>query len=180
MLWTDLITSVMNETYMSTDDLMAMVDDRHLEWKPQTGSNWMTMCQLLCHITNACGLCFQGFVTGDWGSPDTMDLFAGPAKNQPTVGSVAAARRMLTADMELSLRMLAEAGEDRLENEILRAPWDGPGCDDRHLDDRHLGDRHLGDHLLGSVQRLASAQVTAVLLSEAPGKDVSLHQRQIA
>ena len=53
---------------------MDLVDDDHLEWKPSTGSNWMTMGQLLRHITEACGMSIRGFVTGDWGMPEGVDL----------------------------------------------------------------------------------------------------------
>lgn len=172
MTWTDLITSAMNETYKATDGLMAMVDDSELGWKPATGSNWMATGQLLSHLTNACGLCCQGFVTGDWGMPEGLDLsdippeeMLPPAEKLPTVDSVAVARRLLTADMELALRMLAEAGEDRLENEMLRAPWDGPDC----------GDKHLGEHLLGMVQHLASHKSQLFYYLKLQGKDVNTH-----
>jgi len=170
MTWTDLVTASMNETYKVTDNLMAMLSDDELDWKPATGSNWMTNGQLLSHLTNACGLCCQGFVTGDWGMPEGMDVsdippeeMLPPAEKLPSVESVAAARRLLTADMELGLRMLADAGEDRLENEMLAAPWDGPEC----------GDRRLGEHLLGMVNHLASHKSQLFYYLKLQGKDVN-------
>jgi hypothetical protein len=172
MTWTDLVTCAMNEAYKATDNLMAMVSDDELAWKPASGENWMTTGQLLMHLTNACGACCQGFVTGDWGLPEGMDLsdippeeMLPPAEKLPTVESVAGARRLLTADMELGLRMVSEAGEDRLDNEMLRAPWDGPEC----------GDRRLGEHLFGMVQHLATHKAQLFYYLKLQGKNVNTH-----
>ncbi len=172
MTWTDLVTCAMNEAYKATDNLMAMVSDDELAWKPATGENWMTTGQLLMHLTNACGACCQGFVTGDWGMPEGMDLsdippeeMLPPAEKLPTVESVADARRLLTADMELGLRMVSEAGEDRLDNEMLRAPWDGGDC----------GDRRLGEHLFGMVQHLATHKAQLFYYLKLQGKNVNTH-----
>jgi len=170
MTWTDLIVNAMNDTYKATDGLMALVDDRELAWKPATGKNWMTTGQLLMHLTNACGFCCQGFVTGDWGMPEGMDMadlppeeMMPPAEKLPAVESVADARRLLTADMELGLRMVSDAGEDRLENEMLRAPWDSPDCPDRRL----------GEHLLGMVEHLATHKAQLFYYLKLQGKDVT-------
>ena len=42
------------------DKLMGQVDPGSLDWKPATGSNWMTVGQLLQHLTNACETPGQG------------------------------------------------------------------------------------------------------------------------
>ncbi len=73
MTWTDLITCGIDEAYKASDNLMSLVKDDELDWKPATGKNWMTVGQLLKHMTEACGLCCKGFVTGDWGLPEGMD-----------------------------------------------------------------------------------------------------------
>jgi len=170
MTWTDLIVKTMNDTYKATDGLMALVDDSELAWKPATGKNWMTTGQLLLHLTNACGMCCQGFVTGDWGMPEGMDMadlppeeMMPPAEKLPTVESVADARRLLAADMELGLRMVSDAGEDRLENEMLRAPWDTPDAPDRRL----------GEQLLGMVEHLATHKAQLFYYLKLQGKDVN-------
>ena len=73
MNWNELLTSQIEYIYPVTDKLMAAVDDDQLDWKPATGENWMTGGQLLMHISSACGACFKGFVTGDWGALMAID-----------------------------------------------------------------------------------------------------------
>lgn len=170
MNWTDLITGAVHATYQPTDNLMALVADAELDWKPATGRNWMTTGQLLLHLTNACGACCQGFVTGDWGLPGGLEMtelppdeMLPPAEKMPRVASVAEARRLLAADLELSLRMVAEAGEDRLENEMLSAPWATPDCPEQRL----------GEHLLGMVQHLATHKAQLFYYLKLQGKDVN-------
>jgi hypothetical protein len=122
------------------------------------------------HLTNACGLCCQGFVTGDWGMPEGMDMadlgpeeMLPPAEKLPTVDSVADARRLLAADLELALRMVADAGEDRLQNEMQRAPWASPDC----------ADSSLGEHLLGMIEHLATHKAQLFYYLKLQGKDVN-------
>lgn len=149
MNWTDLLTDGIAQAYPATDALMAKVTDAELAWKPATGENWMTVGQLLMHLTSACGFCCRGFVTGDWGLPDGADLsdasqdeMLPPAAKLPAVASVAEARRMLAADRELALQMIAQAGESALEERVLAAPWDPSHP------------KPLGVHLLGMVMHL--------------------------
>ena len=70
MSWTELLKREIEYTYQSTEKLIDLVDDDELSWKPSTGENWMTMGQLLMHISCACGAAMKGFVTGDWGIPE--------------------------------------------------------------------------------------------------------------
>jgi uncharacterized damage-inducible protein DinB len=102
-----------------------------LNWKPSTGSNWMTTGQLLKHLTDACGAPCRGFVTGDWGMPAGVDPSKIPADQMlpaaeklPTITSVAEARKLLEQDKKLALAMVAEAGESNLDSKLTPAPWD--------------------------------------------------------
>jgi hypothetical protein len=142
MNWTELLTSQMEETYAATDNLMAMLKDEELEWKPVTGENWMTAGQLLMHLTTACGLCCQGFVTGDWGLPEGVSVndmppeeMLPPAEKLPTVASVAEAREALAGDRKTALAMVAQAGEENLDNLTVEAPWENghPKVLGRHM-----------------------------------------------
>ena len=63
MSWTNLLKDELEAAYGATEKLIDLVDDDQLDWKPDTGSNWMTTGQLLKHIPKACGACFRGFVT---------------------------------------------------------------------------------------------------------------------
>ena len=131
MNWTELLTSRMEETYAITDNLMAMLEDKDLGWKPPTGDNWMTTGQLLMHLTTACGMCCKGFATGDWGLPEGVSFDDMPkdemmpsAAKMPTVDSVTQARAALAEDKKTALAMIAQAGEEALESQASEAPWD--------------------------------------------------------
>jgi hypothetical protein len=125
-----LLKEETEEAYRATEGLMAMVEDKDLNWKPATGENWMTMGQLLQHLTFACGACFKGFATGDWGVPPedmenmSPDDMLPPAEKLPTTESVKAAQDALAADKKTAFEILAEVGEKRLNNDPAPAPWD--------------------------------------------------------
>jgi hypothetical protein len=167
MKWTELLTAAVEENYKVVDALMAMTEGDDLGWKPATGSNWMTTGQLLFHLTGSCGACFKGFVTGDWGMPEGMEMgedhesMLPPAEALPTVESVAKARELLAADKTIALAMLARAGEEDLENRKMAAPWE-PG--------REVT---LGQHLLGMVIHLQSHKSQLFYYLKLQGKDVN-------
>ncbi len=69
MDWTQLLKNEIESTYNVTARLLDRVDPNRLDWKPESGSNWMTVRQLLKHITDACGASCRAFVTGDFGLP---------------------------------------------------------------------------------------------------------------
>ncbi len=134
MNWADLLRSSAESTYRSAEQLLDLVEDEHLGWKPTSGSNWMTTGQLLKHISDSCGSGFKGFVTGDWGFPEgvdpnniPMDQMMPPAEKLPTVSSVAEAKRLLGQDKQLALAMLAKVGENDLNSRLAPAPWDKEG-----------------------------------------------------
>lgn len=132
--------------YQATDGLFGLVDEDTLEWKPPTGSNWMTVGQLMQHCTEACGTTVKGFVTGEWGW-DTSDPDAAsfrPAEQLSAVSSVAEAKRLLAADRDMTMQILDEVSDDRLANEQVAAPWGGP---ERTLFEQVNGMIwHLGQH----------------------------------
>ena len=128
--WTDLVNGEIEATYRATFGLIDLVEDEHLDWKPSTGSNWMTTGQLLAHITFACGLCCRGFVTGEWSAPEGLEHGESedgemllPAEKLPSIASIDDARRRLAEDKALALRTVAEAGEDALATRMVAAPW---------------------------------------------------------
>ena len=145
MNWTKLLEGEIADTYHATDGLMQLVDDKSLSWRPATGSNWMTTAQLLMHLTNACGACCRGFVSGEWPLPKDAkpsDMLP-PAEKLPAVASVAEARKLLAADKALALEMIHKAGETDLAGRMVSAPWD-PRL------------KPLGHQCLGMVQHLGS------------------------
>jgi hypothetical protein len=131
MNWSELLRTEIEDMYEITGGLLDLVDDDRLDWTPPTGEDWMTMGQLLRHISDACGAPIRGFCTGEWGMPEGMEAsdmsqeeILPPADRLPTVGSVDEARRLLAADKELALETLAQVDEQRLAEETCTAPWD--------------------------------------------------------
>lgn len=167
MNWTELLTDEIESTYRITDGLFDLVDENTLGWKPSPENNWMTTGQLLMHLTNACGAGMRGFVTGDWGLPAGMDLsdmspedMLPSADKLPSVGSVAEAKKLLAADKEVTLDMLAKSGEDRLQNDAAGAPWDP----------RKL---NLGHRLLQMVDHLSQHKSQLFYYLKLQGKPVN-------
>lgn len=131
MKWTELLEAEIQSTYTVAERLIALVDDGSLEWKPSTGTNWMTTGQLLKHVTESCGAAFRGVVTGDWGLPEGMDFsqippeeMLPPAEKMPGIDSVAAAQLLLAKDKNVALEMLAKCREDELAQKKTPVPWD--------------------------------------------------------
>lgn len=167
MNWSNLLKAEVEAAYHATDGLLNLVDG-DLDWKPGSGDNWMTMGQLLLHITNACGGTFRGFVTGDWGMPDGVDpenmpeeAMLPPAESLPTVASLDEAREALAADKQLALDMIAQA-ESRMDDPTA-APWapDQPSP--------------LGQQLLGMVNHLTMHKAQLFYYLKLQGKPVNTY-----
>ena len=147
MNWKKLLHDELEYLYRVIEGLFALVDDASLDWKPATGENWMTTGQLLMHIAWGNGPGFKGFVTGDWGMPDGMNLedmdpsdMLPAAEAMPTVETVAQARELLAADKMLAFEVLQSVSEEDLASRELAAPWN-PG-----------ESFALGRHLLHSIR----------------------------
>ena len=149
MTWVELLRLEMGAAYSTTERLLEKVDGTRLEWKPETGGNWMTMGQLLRHIGEACGAGCRAFMTGDWGLPPgvrvedlTPEEMLPPAEKLPTIESLEMARKMLAEDRAIAFQMIEEAGEAGLNGREMAAPW-SPGVK-----------RVLGWHMLQMVNHL--------------------------
>ena len=166
MNWTELLKQEIEMTYGATEGLLEFVDDDALDWKPETGENWMTTGQLLFHITSACGFCCKGFVTGDWSMPGMGDVaemsdeeMLPPAGALPSAGSVAQIKELLASDKQLALDMVDQAGEEDLENRGVSAPWDPT-------------EKPLGPQLLMMVAHLAQHKGQLFYYLKLQGKQV--------
>ncbi|MCX6629031.1 MAG: DinB family protein [Candidatus Solibacter sp.] len=161
--------SEIESTYTTTAGLLDRVDPDSLDWKPESGDNWMTVGQLLRHIANACGAGCRGFVTGDWGLPPGVKLedlspeetMLPPAEKMPGIESVAEARKLLSEDQTIALQMIDQAGENDLATREMAAPW-APGVA-----------RVLGRHLLQMVQHLEQHKGQLFYYLKLQGKPVS-------
>ena len=167
MNWKELLKDEIEYNYMVADQIMGLVDENTFDWKPATGKNWMTSGQVLMHMTTACGTTFKGFITGDWGMPEGMDVndmkpedMLPPAESLPTTNDVAAARAALAEDKKLALQMLAEVSEDDLHNKPAPAPWDPRPV-------------KLGYRLLGMVNHLGAHKDQLFYYLKLQGKPVN-------
>lgn len=144
MNWTELLKGEVEAVYGATEGLVNLVDADKLSWKPATGSNWMTTGQLLEHITEACGACCRGFLTGDWGLPPGVEMELPTAAKMPSAKDVPSTLSKLAADKQVALDSIAKAGEKDLASKLVSAPWDPTpsllGCQFLHM----VG--HLGTH----------------------------------
>lgn len=166
MDWTELLKAEIESTYGVTEKLLDLVDDGDLDWKPGTGSNWMTTGQLLNHVGEACGMAFRGFVSGDWGLPEGKDLsdlspeeMLPPAEAMPTIRSVKEAKEKLGADKQLALAVLAKTSAEDLEK-IATAPWDPT-------------EMSLGHRLLQMVEHLKHHKAQLFYYLKLQGKPVN-------
>lgn len=130
-MYKQLLHGAIEYNYAVAENLLNKVEDSKLAWTPESGSNWMTTGQLVMHVTNACGSSIKGFVTGDWGMPEGMDMadlapdqMLPPAEALPTVENIAQAKKLLAADKALALEMLNSVSEEQLATQISTAPWD--------------------------------------------------------
>lgn len=152
MNWTELLNAEIEGAYGAVDGLVAMVTDDDLAWKPATGENWMTVGQLLEHLTTACGFCMKGIATGDWtppegaSFPEQEDCEGGlaPAVKMPTVKSVADAKARIAADRVTAEEMVRTTGEMDLAGKTTTVPWN------------QETPRTLGHHFLHMLDHLAS------------------------
>ncbi len=122
----------MENNYKVTEKLFNLVEPGQLGWKPPTGSNWMTVGQLLMHCSQAGGVAVRAFVTGDWGLPEGVDIkdippeeMLPPAEKLPTVESVDQALRLLAEDREIGIATLKGLNEAELLEKRFCAPWGG-------------------------------------------------------
>jgi hypothetical protein len=168
MNWTQLLKSEIEIVYAAAFGLIDKVDQGSLDWKPENGPNWMTVGQLLQHLSGACGAAFQGFVTGNWGLPDGLKMedlppeeMLPPAEKMPKAGSVEETRKLLIEDKALALEMIGRAGEEALAGRVTAAPW---APDKKDL---------LGHHLLQMVQHLNIHKAQLFYYLKLQGKNVN-------
>jgi len=126
-----VITSFINSNYHATEHLFDMVSEDMLAWKPSQTGNWWTTAQLVKHTTESCGMTFKGFVTGDWGVPEEVDMSKMPleemlptAEKGEAVKSIQEAKKLLSFDKQLALDMLGQCSDEDLNTKPTPAPWD--------------------------------------------------------
>jgi len=118
--WKDILKELVQDAYRATEGLLDLASNTELGWKPSGGENWMSIGQLIEHMTDACGSMMKGFVTGEWHFPDEG---AEKAEDMPAVASVAEAKKKLAADKKVALDTIAGLSEQDLTDRMAQAPW---------------------------------------------------------
>jgi len=161
-----VLSQEMENNYEITKKLFQLVEPGQLCWKPQTGSNWMTVGQLLMHCSSACGVAVRAFVNGDWGLPEGVDIkdippeeMLPPAEKLPTVESVDQALRLLAEDREVGIATLNGLNEAELLQKRFSAPWGGL-------------EFTLFQHILHMINHLAQHKAQLFYYLKLLGKDV--------
>jgi hypothetical protein len=167
MTLTRVLLAEAEATYATAERLFRRVVDDELSWTPATGSNWMTVGQLLMHCASfGCGKAVRGFVTGDWGLPEGTEVedlppqaHVPPAAALPSVASVERALELLADDRDLTVAWIAAAGEGNLLERLAVAPWGGP-------------ELSLFQHLLHMIAHLGQHKGQLFYYLKLMGKDV--------
>ncbi|MBE0636467.1 DinB family protein [Candidatus Bipolaricaulota bacterium] len=166
MTLVELLKTQVEDTYQATDALVAMVTDDDLGWKPNQGGNWLSVGQLLRHMTVSCGIWCKGFVTDIWddaGDVDYAQVPEGEALPQAgayrSVDSMAEAREALAADKAVALQMLGQTTDEDLLLKAAVAPW-------------NPNSRMLGLRLLDMVRHLESHKSQLYYYLKLMGKPV--------
>jgi len=130
MTFAEVLKSQINDTYRVTDALISTVEDTDLGWSPSQGDNWLTLGQLLLHLTVSCGIWCKGFATGEWddaGDVDHTQIPEGESLPRATayrsVDSVQAAREALARDRALAIQVINQANDETLLTKNAVAPW---------------------------------------------------------
>jgi len=169
MSWKEFLKAEADDVYRSAAGLIDLCESAVLDWKPQSGSNWLTVGQLLLHITNACGSIARGFDTGVWDmtgqglDPNHKPAegeFMPPAEAHLGVESLDEARERLAADKATFLKVIEGISEERLQNERSVAPWGG-------------AESPLGAHMASCVYHLETHKSQLFYYLKLQGKPVN-------
>ena len=114
MDWKTILIEQVTDAYRTVEGLLELVEDEQLNWKPESGENWMTTGQLLNHMADACGSMFKGFITGEWEFEEGLRA----------VATVAEGNDKLTADKALALEILEGLTDNDLTTRMVQAPWE--------------------------------------------------------
>ncbi len=168
MTLTEILKQEGEQMYDVAEALFRMVDADGLDWKPATGSNWMTTGQLMLHCATACGSMYKGYLANDWSLPEGFEYPEGaesgllPAESLPSVDSVDQALKLLHDDRATMKKHLKDVEEDELLSKSFAAPWGGP-------------EMSLFQHLFMSIWHLGQHKGQLFYYLKLQGKKVDTH-----
>ncbi|MDC1143064.1 DinB family protein [Planctomycetota bacterium] len=123
----ELLKSEAADAYQATQKLFDVAAASPLDWKPETGSNWMTVGQCIHHCIDSCGAMAKGFVTGNWDMLESAGEDDGlpSADKMPSADSIEDASKKLAADQALFNESIDAANDEDLLSKTSVAPWGG-------------------------------------------------------
>ncbi len=105
------------EAYRPAEALIKMVPADKLDWKP--GPNFMTMGQLICHLSGGIGEELGMMINNSWPKMETMD----PAQMVHPSCNVAEALAKLEKDKKTLREVLEGVSEKDFAEKIVSTPW---------------------------------------------------------
>lgn len=111
------------KVYKATDGLMRMAPEDKMGWRPSETGDWMSMGQLLHHLTDATGMGMNGFITGEWPEMPEGAVVLPGVEQMPSVSSIAEACEKLDTDRRLAAKLFAQLSEEDFRNRMVAAPW---------------------------------------------------------
>ena len=107
------------QSVQPAEKLIAMVPADKLDWKP--GPTFMSLGQVLCHLSDGLGGGLESVVSGKW--PSTEEMEAGmKLENMPSCG-VQEALSKLEKDKAILRATLDGISEDDFTNRVVSVPW---------------------------------------------------------
>lgn len=107
------------QAYRPAKNLIEMVPADRLDWRP--GPKFMTLGQLLCHLSLGVGDGVRLLHTGQW--PTDQEMIEGmKQENLPSCG-VEEAVKKLEADKPTLRDALAAIGEQEFADKVVSVPW---------------------------------------------------------
>ena len=118
---------VVVEAYRPGAKLIGMAPTDRLDWRP--GPTFMSLGQLICHVSDGLGSAFELLLSGKWPSGEEMEKGM-KLENLPSCG-VQEALEKLEKDKEVLRKALAGVSEKDFANRVVTVPWGMKGTVER-------------------------------------------------
>lgn len=107
------------EAYRPAETLLRMVPPDKLAWRP--GPKFMSLGQVICHLSEGMGTEFRRLITGDWPPMEEMEV-AMKLENMPSC-TVDEAVNKLQKDRTALRQVLDGISEEDFAHKIVSVPW---------------------------------------------------------
>ena len=105
------------DSYRPAESLLKLVPSDKLDWKP--GPNFMSMSQLICHLSEGIGSELRMLINNSWPKPEEISE---AMTNMPTC-NVQEALARLEKDKTTLREVLSGVTDEDFANKIVSVPW---------------------------------------------------------